>query len=52
MAEDKWKFYKDNKDEWRWQRTAANGQQVGASTEGYKNLADCESNARRHGWKA
>jgi len=47
---DTWKFYK-SKGEWRWKRVAPNGEIVGASTEGYKNKADCESNARRHGWR-
>ncbi len=48
---DKWEFYKDKADEWRWRRTASNGQIVGASTEGYVNKSDCEANARRNGWE-
>jgi len=47
---DKWEFYKDNASEWRWRRTAVNGQIVGASSEGYKNRLDCVANARRHGY--
>ena len=47
---DKWAIYKDPKGQWRWKRTASNGRQVGASTEGYKNQADCVANARRHGY--
>lgn len=47
---DSWEFYKDSKSEWRWQRKSANGKIVGSSSEGYKNKADCEANARRHGW--
>lgn len=43
-------FYEDNAGEWRWRRTASNGEIVGASTEGYKNLHDCERNASLHGW--
>lgn len=50
MAEDTREIYQDNKGEWRWRRTAPNGQIVGASTEGYKNRADCVANARRHGF--
>lgn len=46
---DKWEFYKDAEDKWRWRRTAPNGNIVGASTEGYANKADCEGNARRNG---
>ena len=45
---DKIKFYKDNANEWRWRRVAPNGEIVGASTEGYKNKTDCQSNARRN----
>jgi uncharacterized protein YegP (UPF0339 family) len=48
---DKWQIYKDNKDEFRWKRTAPNGVIVGASTESYKNKADCISNATRNGFK-
>ncbi len=48
---DKWEFYKDKADEWRWRRTASNGQIVGASTEGYVSKSDCEANARRNGWE-
>ena len=48
---DKWEFYKDAENKWRWRRTAPNGNIVGASTEGYMNRADCVGNARRNGWK-
>jgi len=48
---DKWEFYKDTQDQWRWRRTASNGNIVGAATEGYVNKADCEGNARRNGWE-
>jgi uncharacterized protein YegP (UPF0339 family) len=50
--DDKWEFYKDGADEWRWRRTATNGEVVGASHEGYVNRADCVANAVRHGYKA
>lgn len=49
---DKWEFFKDNEDKWRWRRTAPNGNIVGASSEGYSNKIDCEGNARRNGWNA
>ncbi len=45
--DDKWEFYKDNRDEWRWKRTATNGRIVGASSEGYHNRQDCVANAKR-----
>lgn len=47
---DRWEFRKDTTGDWRWTRTAPNGETVGAAHEGYRNLADCEANARRHGW--
>lgn len=47
---DKWEIYQDARSEWRWRRTAANGNLVGASTEGYKNRSDCVANARRSGY--
>lgn len=47
----KWEFYKDAKTEHRWRVTSPNGEIVGASNEGYKNKADCETNARHFGYK-
>jgi uncharacterized protein YegP (UPF0339 family) len=47
---DKWEFYKDAENQWRWRRTAPNGNIIGASTEGYINKGDCAGNARRNGW--
>lgn len=47
---DRWKFYKDHLNEWRWTRKALNGETVGASTEGYKNRGDCYANAMRNGY--
>ena len=47
---DKWEFYEDAKGEWRWRRTASNGNIVGASCEGYTNKSNCEENAQRHCW--
>lgn len=49
--DDTFEFYKDKADEWRWRRTASNGEIVGAASEGYKNRADCEANAHRDGSK-
>ncbi|MEO9458253.1 MAG: DUF1508 domain-containing protein [Lentilitoribacter sp.] len=46
---DKWVIYKDARTQWRWKRTARNGNIVGASTEGYVNRVDCVSNAHRNG---
>jgi uncharacterized protein YegP (UPF0339 family) len=47
---DKWEFYKDASESWRWRRTASNGNIVGASTQGYSNKSDCVDNARRNGY--
>lgn len=47
---DTWVFYQDDRSEWRWRRTAPNGNIVGASTEGYRNRQDCVANARRNGY--
>ncbi|MEG2115603.1 MAG: DUF1508 domain-containing protein [Hafnia sp.] len=49
--DDKWDFYKDGSNEWRWRRTASNGRIVGASSQGYVNKSDCIDNARRNGYK-
>ena len=46
--DDKWEFYADKAGEWRWRRTARNGEIVGASTEGYVNKSDCVENAQRN----
>ncbi len=48
--DDKWEFYKDNSNEWRWRRTAPNGRIVGASSQGYVNRVDCVENAKRNGY--
>lgn len=50
MQQDKWDFYQDNNGEWRWRRTAANGNIVGASSEGYKQRANAQSNAEHYGY--
>jgi len=47
---DKWEFYQDSADEWRWRRIAPNGNIVGSSAEGYKNKSDCIANAKRNGY--
>ncbi|WP_323151028.1 YegP family protein [Pseudomonas glycinae] len=35
-------IYVDNASEWRWRFTAKNGKTIAVSSEGYKNLVDCE----------
>lgn len=34
-------YYKDANGEWRWRLTAANGNTIADSDEGYKSEADC-----------
>jgi len=46
---DKWEFYQDPQNLWRWRRTASNGKIVGSSLQGYVNKSDCIDNARRNG---
>ena len=47
MAEYTLDIYKDKRGEFRWRRTASNGEIVGASSESYKAKKDCEANAMR-----
>lgn len=47
---DKWEFYQEAQNLWRWRRTTSNGRIVGASSQGYANKADCIENAKRHGY--
>jgi len=35
--------YQDKVNEWRWRLKAKNGQIIADSSEGYKNLADCNA---------
>ncbi len=48
-AKDKWEVYKDKRGEYRWRRTAVNGEITGASSESYKSKSDAEANAQRNG---
>lgn len=36
-------YSKDNRGEWRWRFSASNGETIAVSSEGYKNLVDCEA---------
>ncbi len=48
-GKDKWEIYKDKRGEFRWRRTAVNGEITGASSESYKSKGDCTANAERNG---
>lgn len=48
-ASDRWDIYADKKGDFRWRRTASNGEITGAASEGYAAKADCEANAKRNG---
>lgn len=41
------RFYKDAAGDWRWRRTADNGEIIGASTEGYVQLSHAVDNFTR-----
>jgi len=43
-ANDKVIFYKDNKKEWRYRRTSANGKKVHYASESFKRLTDARKN--------
>ncbi len=45
------KMYQDRVGEFRWKTLAGNNRTIGASTEGFKNAKDCESNAKMNGVK-
>ncbi|OUS04223.1 DUF1508 domain-containing protein [Rhodobacterales bacterium 52_120_T64] len=47
---DKVEVYQDKRGEYRWRRSASNGQIAGASCEGYKNKSDAKANAERQGY--
>ena len=44
---DKFEVYQDKGGDWRWRRTASNGNIVGSSCQGYANRSDCEANMNR-----
>lgn len=46
----KWEFYQDSKGEWRWRKTAVNGNITGAASESYKSKADAVRNAEHYGY--
>ncbi|MCH9684597.1 MAG: hypothetical protein K0V04_24385 [Deltaproteobacteria bacterium] len=49
---DRFTFYLDAQDQWRWTRYAPGTTRiVGASTEGYHDRSNAEANARRLGWE-
>ena len=48
-GKDKWEIYEDKRGEYRWRRTATNGEVTGASSESYKARSDAEANAQRNG---
>lgn len=50
--DDVWRFYPDKAGKFRWTRRAQNGEIVGASSQGYFSIRDCEANAARMGWRA
>ncbi|MGL4297128.1 MAG: YegP family protein, partial [Aestuariivirga sp.] len=47
MPDYKLDVYKDKRGDFRWRRTAENGEIVGASSEGYSSRKHCLANAER-----
>jgi hypothetical protein len=47
---DKWEFFQDIKDAWRWRRTSADGRATSTSTESYPTRAGAVSDARMRGY--
>lgn len=47
LKPDRSELYEDEAGEWRWVRTAPNGETVGASTEGYVSPYHCRENYSR-----
>ncbi|EFA4859887.1 TPA: DUF1508 domain-containing protein [Escherichia coli] len=45
---DKWEFYIDSANEWRWRRVASNGRIVGASSQGYVGVLSRKPRKFRH----
>jgi hypothetical protein len=52
INEEGWKFFRDCRREWRWEKAGYDGNVVGTSSEGFKTKADCEADARKAGWHA
>lgn len=48
---DTWEFYQDDSDEYRWRRTASNGQIVGAANESFSSEDAAADNARLQGYE-
>jgi uncharacterized protein YegP (UPF0339 family) len=46
----KCEIYKGENNKWWWRATAANGNIVAGSTQGYVNKSDCTANARMQGY--
>lgn len=49
-SKDRWEFYRDAKQKWRWRRLSKNGRIVDASTQGYRDRSTCLANAKRCGF--
>jgi uncharacterized protein YegP (UPF0339 family) len=46
----RWKFYLDQSNEWRWWCKAKNGRIIAASSEGFKRLSAAKKNAVKSGF--
>lgn len=46
----KWEFYQDKAGKWRWRAKSANGEIVGASSEGFESKQSAINNAKLMGY--
>lgn len=47
---EKWDFYKDYADEWRWRRKDADGKLIAASPRGFLEKRECLAHAIEYGY--
>lgn len=47
---EKWDFYKDYADEWRWRRKDAEGKLIAASPKGFLEKRECLEHAMKYGY--
>lgn len=48
---ERWEFFQDKQNKFRWRKRTANGKIVAASTQGYSRKADAVKNAVKHGYE-
>jgi uncharacterized protein YegP (UPF0339 family) len=46
-----WEFYLDKAGLWRWRHRRADGKNISQSSRGWPQRSDCETNAKKRGWR-